>query len=101
MASLRVKLPGKDETSVIALRGDRITVGRRPDNTLQILDRTVSAYHAELILEDGHYRVHDLGSANGTQVAGDVVTDFHLRDACKVTFGTVECEFDPAEVEQA
>src|SRR5690606_19253408 len=41
------------------------------------------------------------GSANGTQVAGEVVTDFHLRDACKVTFGTVECEFDPAEVEQA
>lgn len=98
MPSLRIKFPEKDEASVIVLRGDRITVGRRPDNTVQILDRTVSAFHAELVLENGHYRLHDTGSANGTFVNGAAVRDFHLRESCKVTFGTVECEFDAAEV---
>jgi predicted component of type VI protein secretion system len=101
MASLRINFPEKDQPSTIALRGDRITIGRRPDNTLQILDRTVSAFHAELILEDGHYRLHDLGSANGTYVNGDAVTDYHLRENCKIAFGTLECEFDSVELEQA
>jgi CheY-like chemotaxis protein len=70
-------------------------VGRRPDNTIQIIDRSVSAHHAELIAEDGHYRLHDLGSTNLSFVDGEAVTDFHLRQRCKVAFGTIQCEFDP------
>jgi hypothetical protein len=101
MATLRIKFPQKEEPSVIVLRGDRITVGRRPNNTVQILDRTVSAFHAELIREDGHYRLHDLGSANGTSVNGETVRDFHLRESCKIIFGAVACEFDSADVDEA
>ncbi len=52
-------------------------------------------------MEDGHYRLHDLDSANGTFVNGDSVTDYHLRETCKISFGTMECEFDSAEVTQA
>jgi CheY-like chemotaxis protein len=44
---------------------------------------------------NGHYRLHDLGSTNLTCVEGQPVTDFHLHDACKVSFGTVECDFSP------
>ena len=96
MASIRIPFPEQDEPSVVALRGARITIGRLPFNTVQIIDRTVSGFHAELILEEGHYRLHDRGSTNGTFVNGEPATDFHLRDACRISFGTVECEFDPA-----
>jgi cell division protein FtsB len=96
MASLRIKFPEKDETSVVVLTGTRITVGRLPENTIQIVDRIVSSTHAELVLEGDHYHLRDLDSTNGTFVDGQFVTDYHLRAPCKIAFGTVECEFDPA-----
>ncbi len=95
MPTLRVKIPEQSEAAHI-VRGDKITVGRRPDNTIQIVDRSVSAYHAELLLVDGHYRLHDLGSTNQSFVDGVAVTDFHLHNACKISFGNIECEFDCA-----
>jgi CheY-like chemotaxis protein/pSer/pThr/pTyr-binding forkhead associated (FHA) protein len=94
MPTLRLKLPEQGEITH-ELTAERITIGRRPDNTIQIIDRSVSAHHAELIAEDGHYRLHDLGSTNLSFVDGQAVTDFHLRQRCKVAFGTIQCEFDP------
>jgi pSer/pThr/pTyr-binding forkhead associated (FHA) protein len=95
MPTLRVHQTDQAE-AVYALTGERVTVGRRPDNTIQILDRSVSAHHAEFILVDGHYRLHDLESTNLTHVDGTQIDDFHLHDACNVRFGHVDCEFDPA-----
>lgn len=96
MPTLRIKFPDQSEVTH-ELTADKITVGRRPDNTIQIIDRSVSAHHAEIVLaDDGHYRLHDLGSTNLSFVDGSPVTDFHLRQPCRVTFGTVQCEFDPA-----
>ena len=101
MASIRIPFPEQDEPSVVALTGARITIGRLPFNTVQIIDRTMSGFHAELIMEDGHYRLHDRGSTNGTFVNGEPATDFHLREACRISFGTVECEFNPAAEAEA
>lgn len=96
MPTLRIKLPDQSEVTH-ELTADTVTVGRRPDNTIQIIDRSVSAHHAELLMsDDGHYRLHDLGSTNLSFVDGSPITDYHLRQPCRITFGTVECEFDPA-----
>lgn len=95
MPILRIKLPDNKGEITHVLAGARITIGRRPENTIQVIDRTVSGHHAELISVDGHYRLHDLGSTNLTCVNGQPITDFHLHDGCKVSFGTVECEFSP------
>lgn len=83
---------------MIALTGARLTIGRLPFNTIQIIDRTVSGFHAELISEHGHYRLHDRGSSNGTFVNGQKVSDFHLTEPCSITFGTVEAKFSPEAV---
>ena len=93
MPTLRIHHP---ETGAVTheLSGNRITVGRRPDNTIQIIDRSVSAHHAEFIFVDGHYRLHDLGSTNLTFVDGAAITDYHLLGNTKLAFGTVQCEFD-------
>jgi hypothetical protein len=99
MASLTIPFP--EGTRKIVLRGDRITIGRLPDNTIQIRDRTISAYHAELLTDGDHYRLHDKGSTNGIVVGGQRVQDFHLREDCKVNFGGVVCEFSAAEVPES
>jgi FHA domain len=95
MPILRIHIPQKGEI-IHELCGDRITVGRRPENTIQIIDRSVSARHAEFVFVDGHYRLHDLQSTNLTFVEGAAITDFHLLENCKLAFGTVQCEFDNA-----
>jgi hypothetical protein len=101
MASLRLTFPEKDQPTVIALTGARLTIGRLPFNTIQIIDRTVSGFHAELISEHGHYRLHDRGSSNGTFVNGQKIADFHLNEACTITFGNVEAQFSPEAVAAA
>ncbi|HEV7402863.1 MAG TPA: FHA domain-containing protein [Chthoniobacteraceae bacterium] len=98
MPILRVLLPNRPAVSH-ELVGSRLTVGRRPDNTVQIIDASVSAHHAELLQEGEHYRLHDLGSTNLSFVDGQPVTDFHLHHSCKIMFGTVECEYDASPVE--
>lgn len=95
MATLRFKFPEKNEPTTLALSGSRVTLGRLPLNTIQIIDRTLSGFHAEFVLEDDHYRLHDRGSTNGTFVNGETVTDFHLREACKISFGGLDCEYSP------
>ena len=101
MASILIPFPEQDEPSAVRLTGARITIGRLPFNTVQIIDRTISGFHAELILEEGHYRLHDRGSTNGTFINGEPATDFHLREACRISFGTVECEFNPEATVEA
>lgn len=93
MPTLRIKLPDHKGEITHVLSGARITVGRRPENTIQIIDRTVSAHHAEFISVNGHYRLHDLGSTNLTCVDDQPITDFHLHSKCRINFGTVECQF--------
>jgi hypothetical protein len=96
MATVRIHFPEDESPTVLNLTGARISVGRLPHNTIQIIDRTISALHAEFIREGDHYRLHDRGSANGTFVNGEAATDYHLRDACRISFGAFECEFSPA-----
>jgi CheY-like chemotaxis protein len=94
MPALRIKLPNSGETTHV-LRGRRITVGRAPDNAIRILHGSVSSHHAELLVEGGKYRLRDLQSTNRSYVEGRPVTDCDLNGACKILFGSVECEFDP------
>jgi pSer/pThr/pTyr-binding forkhead associated (FHA) protein len=96
MATVRIQFPENDTPTVINLTGSRVSVGRLPHNTIQIIDRTISALHAEFVREGDHYRLHDRGSSNGTLVNGEAVTDYHLREACRISFGAFECEFSPA-----
>ncbi len=98
MPSIKLTLPENETPSRIALRGDIITIGRRPDNAIQIRDRTVSAHHAELHYEDGHYRLRDRGATNGVRVDGRMVSDYHLRESCRIDLGGIECEFHVSQI---
>lgn len=99
MAILRIRFPENERPSVVLLEGARITIGRRANNTIQIVDRMVSSAHAELKWEGDHYLLRDLDSTNGTWVNDEQVSEFHLRESCSLRFGTFACEYDPQPVD--
>ena len=95
MPALRIKLPNLGETTHL-FRGGRVTVGRAPDNTIQITHASISSHHAEFVAVEGGYRLHDLRSTNRSYVEGEPITERTLRASCTILFGSVECEFDAA-----
>src|SRR5579884_3687264 len=48
--------------------GERLRIGKAPDNDLVLADDTVSRQHCELTRSDAGIKVRDLGSTNGTKV---------------------------------
>ena len=60
----------QDGTLVAVTDGDPVTIGRMPDCDVTVPDSNVSRHHAEVRLFDGHARIVDLGSMNGTKVNG-------------------------------
>src|ERR1700722_15677832 len=92
MPKLQLTLPdGSDLTH--ELIEDVVTVGRLPDNTIQIDDASVSSHHAQLTLQDGDYILQDLGSTNGTRFNGQSVRpeeEHKMQDADKIRFGSIE-----------
>jgi pSer/pThr/pTyr-binding forkhead associated (FHA) protein len=69
------------------------TIGRLPDNTLQIDNLAVSGHHARITWDKDHYEIEDLGSLNGTYVNNERVGKAKLRHCDVVKIGKHEIEF--------
>ena len=70
------------------------TIGRHPDNTIQILDRIISKEHAQIQrAADGRYLLRDLRSLNGTFMRGERVADHYLSDNDEFTMGSTRILF--------
>lgn len=69
-------------------------VGRAPDCDLRIEDPRLSRHHARLAIADGCWRFGDLGSKNGTSLAGRVAGDNALRHGDWISFGGMLGRFD-------
>ena len=70
------------------------TIGRHPDNTIQILDRIISKEHAQIQrAADGRYLLRDLRSLNGTFMRGERVADHYLTDNDEFTMGSTRIVF--------
>lgn len=77
-----------------------VTIGRAPGNTIVLDHPTVSRQHATIKLEDGVFRLYDLGSANGTYVADKRVREpVALEDGMTVRFGELEFTFKRMSLE--
>jgi adenylate cyclase len=79
------------------------TIGRHPDNTIQILDRIISKEHAQIQrAADGRYLLRDLRSLNGTFLRGERVADHYLGDGDEFTMGSTRIVFvDKPKVDDA
>ena len=92
MPKLSISLEGAKSSH--ELTDEKITIGRAPDNMIQIDDPSVSSRHAHLLLIDERYQLKDLDSTNGTRVNSELVTDVFLRVGDRIRFGKVEARYE-------
>ena len=84
---MRLFLPYENRY-VELIPGIRLIIGRGEGSDLRIADKRVSRRHAEIVEENGHFYVQDLGShagswKNGERLAGK--TEFHGGDLLKIS----------------
>lgn len=77
----------------VILGQDTLTIGRLPDNVLQIDNLAVSGHHAKIYWDQDHYAVEDLGSLNGTYVNSQRVGKATLKSGDQVTIGKHMVQF--------
>jgi pSer/pThr/pTyr-binding forkhead associated (FHA) protein len=92
MAKLYLKF-GDAVLKEVPLSQNAATIGRLPDNTLQIDNLAVSGHHAKIYFDDGHYVVEDLGSLNGTYVNNKRIGQATLIHGDQVLIGKHVVEF--------
>ena len=83
-------LVSPDGTQIYRLTRPLISVGRALDNDIILDDRRVSRHHGRLAITAAGVSVSDLGSANGTWVAGKRVAQAGVAFGEVVSFGGVE-----------
>jgi hypothetical protein len=62
--------------------GEANVLGRAAENTVRVIDDTVSAYHARVWYQSGRWWLEDLGSRNGTRV-----NDVAVEQPIVLTYG--------------
>ncbi len=72
----------------------RAVIGRDPDCDISLASRSVSRRHALVEKTKDGWIVRDLGSANGTSVAGARVQEAPLVKGAAVRFGEVDAVFE-------
>jgi signal transduction histidine kinase/pSer/pThr/pTyr-binding forkhead associated (FHA) protein len=81
-------IKGADEGKQFELTGPHIGVGREAGNDVRLHDTEVSRRHAEFrLLENGGYALADIGSANGTFVNNQRVTETVLHAGDHIHIG--------------
>jgi len=70
------------------LRGETL-LGRAPDNTIALMDDTVSGHHGRLLYRRGSWQVEDLKSTNGITLNGRKVERARVEYGDIVGFGSV------------
>ena len=70
------------------------SIGRHPDNTIQIIDSILSNEHAHIVgAPDGGYLLRDLQSLNGTFIRGDRISEQKLEDGDEISMGSIRIVF--------
>src|SRR5215468_6669603 len=67
--------------------GPEFSIGSAPDNQLVLTDPTVSRRHCLVRVTPEGFLLRDLGSTNGTRLAGFRVTAAYLKPGAAVTVG--------------
>ena len=92
MAKLVLKFQNSVQKEV-PLHDGVVSIGRLPDNTLQIDNPGVSSRHCRVVFEAGQYFVEDSGSTNGTFVNNQRVSRAQLIDGDDVSIGSYTIAF--------
>ena len=72
---------------IVHVLGRKTSIGRTPDNDLQIDAKYVSRHHAVILVGPVHAVIEDLNSTNGVLVNGRRVTRHTLKDGDQIALG--------------
>ena len=78
---------GPNAGSKFFLDTDVTSVGRHPDSDIFLDDVTVSRHHAEIRRDGDSFKLHDVGSLNGTYVNKERVEDAALASGDEIQVG--------------
>src|ERR1700723_1993869 len=71
------------------------SLGRHPNNSIQLLDKIVSKEHRIVEVRDGQFLLRDLGSLNGTYINGERVKgEQFLRHGDEIALGSTRARYD-------
>jgi len=71
------------------------SLGRHPNNSIQLLDKIVSKEHCIVEMRDGQFLLRDLGSLNGTYINGERVRgEQFLRHGDEIALGSTRARYD-------
>ncbi len=80
---------------------DHNSIGRHPNNSIQLLDRIVSKEHAIILLKDTKFWFRDLGSLNGSYVNNERVQgEVPIKDGDEMTLGGTRMIFVDAREQE-
>jgi hypothetical protein len=89
--------PDSSQTGAVTLQrmaGDRLRIGRQPDNDMVLDDPLISRRHAELRRTPQGWQLVDLSSSNGTLVNGRQVSSVTLAPGDVIGLGHSDFHFD-------
>ena len=89
----RVLIRNENGVDVVYPLGKRTTIGRTPDNDIQVDTTFISRHHAVLLSNPDQCVVEDLNSTNGVLINGRPVSRQALRDGDMLTVGKSEFRF--------
>ena len=81
------------DSEVVHVLGRKTTVGRTPENDLQIDAKYISRHHAVILAGPAHTIIEDLNSTNGVLVNGRRITRQTLKDGDAVVIGKTVFRF--------
>ncbi len=77
----------------VPLNKERVTIGRKPQNDIQIENLAVSGEHARIVTILNDSFLEDLGSTNGTLVNGNRITKHILQNNDMIEIGKYKLKY--------
>ncbi len=90
---VRLLVRSQDGHEVVHVLGRKTTIGRTPDNDLQIDASFVSRHHAVLLVNGQQTIIEDLNSTNGVHINGHRISREILNDGDQVMIGKARFRF--------
>jgi chromosome segregation ATPase len=91
--AVRLLIRTDGDSEVVHVLGRKTTIGRTPDNDLQIDAKFISRNHAVILAGPNHTIIEDLNSTNGVAVNTKRISRHTLRDGDMVSIGKTTFRF--------
>ena len=89
----RLLIHKEDGREIVHVLGRKTSIGRTPDNDLQIDAKFVSRHHAVILVGSSNTIIEDLNSTNGVLVNGRRITRHTLREGDRIAIGRTQYRF--------